>query len=67
MASLPIPPERSKGSGRPRIETQIHRRKKARAMSALQAEWDPIDQDAPGHLRMPSTLMAPQPFKTKKK
>ena len=31
---------------RPRIETQIHRRKKAKAFSALEPEWDQIDQAA---------------------
>jgi hypothetical protein len=39
---------------RPRIETQIHRRKKAKAFSALEAEWDQTDQVQPSHLRMPS-------------
>lgn len=46
---------------RPRIETQIHRRKKAKAFSALEAEWDQIDQVQPSHLRMPSGRMAPTP------
>jgi hypothetical protein len=46
---------------RPRIETQIHRRKKAKAFSALEAEWDQTDQAQPSHLRMPSGRMAPTP------
>jgi len=46
---------------RPRIETQIHRRKKAKAFSALEPEWDQIDQVPPSHLRMPSGRMAPTP------
>jgi hypothetical protein len=46
---------------RPRIETQIHRRKKARAFSALESEWDQIDQVPPSHLRMPSARMARTP------
>jgi hypothetical protein len=45
----------------PRIETQIHRRKKAKAFSALEPEWDRIDQVPPSHLRMPSGRMAPTP------
>jgi len=45
----------------PRIETQIHRRKKARAFSALEPEWDQLDQVSPSHLRMPSGRMAPTP------
>ena len=46
---------------RPRIETQIHRRKKAKAFSALEPEWDQIDQMPPSHLRMPSGRMASTP------
>jgi hypothetical protein len=45
-----------------RIETQIHRRKKAKALSALELEWDQIDQALPFHLRMPSGCMSPTPF-----
>jgi hypothetical protein len=44
---------------RPRIETQIHRRKKAKAFSALQPEWDQIDEVSPSHLRMASGRMSP--------
>jgi len=44
---------------RPRIETQIHRRKKAKAFSALQPEWDQKDQMLPSHLRMASGRMSP--------
>lgn len=47
--------------GRPRIETQIHRRKKSRAFSALELEWDQIQQVPPPHLRMPSGRMSPTP------
>ena len=46
---------------RPRIETQIHRRKKAKAFSALEPEWDQIDQMPPSNLRMPSGRMASTP------
>jgi hypothetical protein len=56
------PPNHDRQSqARPRIETQIHRRKKAKAFSALEAEWDQIDQVQPSHLRMPSGRMAPTP------
>ena len=41
----------------PRIETQIHRRKKAKAFSALEPEWDQVEQMPPLHLRMPSGRM----------
>jgi hypothetical protein len=33
--------------GRARIETQIHRRKKAKAFSSLEPEWDQDDQGPP--------------------
>ena len=46
---------------RPRIETQIHRRKKAKAFSALESEWDQIDEGSPSHLRMSSGRMSPIP------
>jgi hypothetical protein len=45
----------------PRIETQIHRRNKAKAFSALEPEWDLIGRMPPSHLRMPSGLMASTP------
>lgn len=51
----------AQGRDRPRIETQIHRRKKAEAFSVLELEWDRIDHMPPSHLRMPSDLMAPTP------
>jgi len=41
----------------PRIETQIHRRKKAKALSPLTAEWDASRPDSPAKLRMPSNRM----------
>jgi len=47
-------------SRRSPIETQIHRRKKAAAMSPLEPEWDCEDQARPAHLRMPSALMTSQ-------
>lgn len=51
----------AQGQDRHRIETQIHRRKKAKAFSALEPEWDSIDQALPSHLRMPPDRMAPTP------
>lgn len=41
-----------------RIETQIHRRKKAKARSPLSAEWESKDLTPPSHLRMPPGQMA---------
>jgi hypothetical protein len=41
------------------IQTQIHRRKKAKAFSALAPEWDHTDRMPPFHLRMPSSRMTP--------
>jgi hypothetical protein len=52
-------PIREAQSPRPRIKTQIHRRKKAEAFSALEPEWDRADRVPPSHLRMPSNRMAP--------
>lgn len=45
----------------PRIETQIHRRKKAKALSPLTAEWDVQHPDSPPKLRMPSSRMRKSP------
>jgi hypothetical protein len=56
------PPERSSSS---RLETQIHRRKKAKAFSPLLPEWDTNDQTAPSHLRMDAALMASTPARPK--
>ncbi|HEY5627759.1 MAG TPA: hypothetical protein VIR79_07415 [Nitrospira sp.] len=50
-----------------RLETQIHRRKKAKAFSPLLPEWDRADQNAPAHLRMDESLMAPKSSPTAKK
>lgn len=47
-----IPPG-SSGSGKEtRIETQIHRRRKAKAFSPLEQEWDISQPAPPGQLRM---------------
>jgi len=61
MASDQPPIRDTHRRDRPRIETQIHRRKKAKAFSALEPEWDHIGLVPPSHLRMPSGLMAPTP------
>jgi len=53
----PKKPHQSKNA---RLETQIHRRKKAKAFSPLLSEWDRTDQNAPAHLRMDASLMAPK-------
>ena len=53
----PKPPERS---SRPRLDTQIHRRKKAKAFSPLLPEWERDDNAAPAHLRMDAMRMDSQ-------
>ena len=60
-------PKRSEPSTKKRLETQIHRRKKAKAFSPLLSEWDRSGQNAPAHLRMDATSMAPKPPQIKKK
>ncbi|MFM8552890.1 MAG: hypothetical protein ACKOCD_11390 [Nitrospiraceae bacterium] len=40
-----------------RIETQIHRRSKAKARYPLQAEWDVASGEAPQGLRTPQDQM----------
>ncbi len=61
MGSDQPPTSKAQGQESPRIETQIHRRKKAKAFSALESEWDSVDHALPSHLRMPSDRMAPTP------
>jgi hypothetical protein len=61
MRSDQLPTREAQDQDRHRIETQIHRRKKAKAFSALESEWDSIDHALPSHLRMPSDRMAPTP------
>ena len=46
-------------STRSRLDTQIHRRKKAKAFSPLLPEWEKSEEVAPAHLRMDAALMAP--------
>ncbi|MDE3019318.1 MAG: hypothetical protein KGO52_06960 [Nitrospirota bacterium] len=52
-ASLPKSPPR-------RIETQIHRRNKAKKQFPLQAEWDAASGEAPQGLRTPQDRMRKQ-------
>jgi hypothetical protein len=47
----------SKSGGKPRIETQISRRKKARAVPPLESEWDLTTGHPPAALRMPPEKM----------
>jgi hypothetical protein len=61
MVPDPPPTHNAQRQARPRIETQIHRRKKAKAFSALEPEWDQIDHMSPSHLRMSSGCMSPTP------
>ncbi|WP_455377390.1 hypothetical protein [Petrachloros mirabilis] len=58
MAALSKPSVKLQDSAKARLETQIHRRKKAKPFSSLLAEWDQTDQDTPVHLRMDSARMA---------
>ena len=51
----------SAGTRLPRIETQIHRRKKAKAFSPLTPEWDRRDTRPPAKLRMPADRMRKSP------
>lgn len=44
---------------RTRIETQIHRRSKAKAVLPLEAEWQ-VGADHPSSLRLPAKLMVKQ-------
>jgi hypothetical protein len=58
----PSPDKRTVSSIGPkrRIETQIHRRKKAKAVPPLEAEWDVDQGNAPSGLKMPSDKMKRQ-------
>lgn len=47
----------SAGEPKRRIETQIHRRKKAKAVPPLEAEWDIESGSSSPDLRMPSDKM----------
>ena len=51
---------------RPRLETQIHRRKKAKAFSPLLPEWEKQNGDAPAHLRTDAALMRSAPARTRR-
>lgn len=52
--------EPEKGPATRRIETQIHRRKKAKAVYPLEAEWQ-IERPEPPQLRTPADRMKRKP------
>jgi hypothetical protein len=52
-----VPQNQSRRPSGPRLETQIHRRKKAKAFSPLLPEWED-HRSAPSHLRMEASRMA---------
>jgi hypothetical protein len=63
VGSAPKDPEResvktahSSSDAKRRIETQIHRRKKAKAVLPMEAEWNE-DSQSPPHLKMPADQM----------
>jgi hypothetical protein len=60
MAEKSQPPEGGSAPPRgpkPRIETQIHRRKKAGKVPPLESEWDDEEGAPPPRLRMPPENM----------
>lgn len=48
------PPRSAASSKKDRIETQIHRRRKAKASSPLEPEWDISQPNPPSQLRLSS-------------
>lgn len=54
-------PKGSKFPPKRRIETQIHRRKKAKAVPPLEAEWDMASGTPPTGLRTPPEKMQRNP------
>jgi hypothetical protein len=57
----PADPRPDQDARPPRIETQIHRRKKARALSPLLAEWDARRSGKSTDLKMPADRMRKTP------
>ncbi|HEV8540543.1 MAG TPA: hypothetical protein VGQ60_05215 [Nitrospiraceae bacterium] len=57
MSALKGRPETDRPPRKPRIETQIHRRKKAKAVLPLTAEWDADSGETSTGLRTPSDRM----------
>ena len=45
------------GDAMRRIETQIHRRKKAKAVPPMESEWEDAQQGQPSQLRTPPDKM----------
>lgn len=58
------PPQFSPFKNQRRIETQIHRRRKAKALSPLEPEWDISEQAPPARLRMPRPPSPPSSRRT---
>lgn len=54
----PMTERPSRGNPKRRIETQIHRRKKAKPVFPLEAEWDAESATPPTGLRMPPDKMS---------
>lgn len=52
MGQPPLQPPSPESAITPRINTQIHRRKKAKALSPLLDEWDESASKPPTHLRL---------------
>lgn len=57
-------PQSSPSQKQRRIETQIHRRRKAKALSPLEQEWDISEQAPPAQLRMPRPPSPPSTRRT---
>ena len=59
-------PKKPEQIGHRRLQTQIHRRKKAKALSALLPEWEQANQAGPTHLRMDAAMMVSRPSPSRK-
>jgi hypothetical protein len=54
-------PKKPEQTAHPRLQTQIHRRKKAKALSPLLSEWEQSNRAVPTHLRMDAAMMTSRP------
>jgi len=59
-ATQPNPEDASTPPRKPRIQTQIHRRQKAKAVPPMEDEWD-AQSETPPNLRTPSSKMKKSP------
>jgi hypothetical protein len=50
------------GPVKKRLDTQIHRRKKAPPVPPLEAEWDDLSASRSTNLKMPPDKMKPSPY-----